>query len=124
VRQWLAKYGSLSAADLSARKAELGLYLTGLANPVYDEYYGKGEYDVVGVGNFKLGKKTWDERYMLQLRCPSKDAPDQRVLKVTIRESDYPELYALHREFSWLREREDRVSRLALQTPPPTEEIK
>jgi hypothetical protein len=77
-----------------------------------------------GVGNFKLGKKNWDEGYMSQLRPPTKDAADQRVLKVTIREGDHPELYALHRESDWLREREKYVTRQALQAPPPAERSK
>jgi hypothetical protein len=99
-----SKYGSFSCRELETRQVELRLVLHELSAPVFDEYRMRGEYEVIGVGNrCELG--AWDNSQLAQVRMAGEGSEDPRVLKMVIRESDYPELVGMHREDLWINSR-------------------
>jgi hypothetical protein len=114
-RSWLAKYGALSVGELKKADGDFALHLTEVCNPVWDEYRSRGEFEVLGTRGDRIKFSNWDEKPLTQVRVPSEAEPDQRVLKVTIRESEYPDLYVLQREHLWLRQRLSDQTKLALK---------
>jgi len=102
---WLKKWGHLTSAQLEAQYREMTLELTRIANPFYEEAFQRGDYEVVGEGTSYTIPSDWDPTLLVQIRTPGQGAADMRITKVLLRESDYPDLYALRRESLWISER-------------------
>jgi hypothetical protein len=116
---WTEKYTGLSLDEFTRRHGEFALHLTELANPAYDEAFRRGDFEVVGyqgAGPFKL-PKDFNQDLLTQIRGPSRDSGDTRIVQITLREEEHPDLYALQRENLWLRQREQELEKIARSTP-------
>jgi hypothetical protein len=116
---WAEKYAGLSLGEFTRQHGEFTMHLVELANPCYEEAFRRGDFDVVGdqdAGPYRL-PKDFDQDLLTQIRMPSRDSGDRRVLQITLREEEHPELYVLQREELWLRQREHELERIARTTP-------
>jgi hypothetical protein len=111
-RQWMKKWGALAVGELSTANDKFALQLTQLATPVWDEYQARGEYELLGVGE-QVSVSNWDSAPLTAVRMLNDSKGDRRNLKITIKEAEYPELYALQRENLWMRARVEELKRLA-----------
>jgi hypothetical protein len=113
VEGWAAKYASASSAVLLAQRQALDDGLQRLSKPELDKRLAAGQFEIVGEGRTYHGQRADDDlifEVVMQL-----DTNDTR--KVTLPQNEFPEMYAMKREMSWIQNRVDELDRKAvLQT--------
>lgn len=119
-RGWRQKYGKLAHNLLEREQRELNDRLTELSKPAFDECVRNGEYEVVGSEGVYTAL-SWQRSPVTQIRMPSAQSEDSRVLRITLDERRHPDLYALWRESLWMGKRMNELLELtpSSELPPP-----
>lgn len=106
--EWLAETRDLSPDQIEDLRRSIRDDIVAQTNDWFATALEVGPYDVIGHGT-RAGGKDWDQTVIMRVRMPPDEAGEIR--KAVLPESQYPELYLLHRKWRWLETRADDVRR-------------
>jgi hypothetical protein len=113
-QDWAARYAGLGAHALKAKHDALLERLNELSYPELMKRQLAGQTEFLHAGReHRPSKEENDLSGLLSIVMypPTPGSPDGETRRVVLRESDYPELYAMRNEIRWLETRRAAVER-------------